>query len=80
MKFQQIANAPAVIRLLTYFQSNGLGLPRYQYLQIGENLQAQITLSDGTLIIGKAAQTREEASEEVAAKVLDLFIKNKVVV
>lgn len=43
-----------------------------------EGVQAQITLSDGKLIVGKPAQTREEASENVATNVLDLFIKNKV--
>lgn len=73
-----MANVPASIRLLTYYQSNELGLPRYQYFKSGDGFQAQITLSDGILIEGKPAKTKEEASENVAAEVLNLFIKNKV--
>ncbi|CAG9814067.1 unnamed protein product [Phaedon cochleariae] len=70
-----VANAPASIRLLTYYQSNGLGLPRYQYFNVKNMTQAQITLSDGKLVIGKPAESREAASENVAVEVLEFLMK-----
>lgn len=72
---QEAAKAPATVRLLTYYQSNGLGLPRYQYFNLGNLIRSQITLSNGEFVVGKPARTREEASENVAARVLNIFLK-----
>lgn len=72
----QVANTPATVRLLTYYQSNLLGLPRYQYFTVERNMVcAQITLNDGKIMIGQPAKNREEASEKVAAIVLDELLK-----
>ncbi|KAG5876457.1 hypothetical protein JTB14_032690 [Gonioctena quinquepunctata] len=71
-----VADAPASIRLLTYYQSNGLGLPRYQYLNTNASMtQAQIILPDGKLIIGGPAPNKEAASENVASNVLEFLMK-----
>lgn len=75
MFHQEAAKAPATIGLLTYYQSNGLGLPRYQYFNVGNLIRSQITLSSGEFVVGKPARTREEASENVAADVLNIFLK-----
>ncbi|XP_072396590.1 5'-3' exoribonuclease 1 isoform X2 [Diabrotica undecimpunctata] len=71
----QVAKIPASVRLLTYYQSNGLGTPRYQYFSMENMIKAQITLSDGQLIVGSPAKTKEDASESVAAIVLDTLMK-----
>ncbi|KAJ8916294.1 hypothetical protein NQ315_016435 [Exocentrus adspersus] len=73
--FAEAAKAPASVRLLTYYQSNSLGLPRYQYFNAGKLIQSQINLANGEFVVGEPAETREEASENVAAKVLDMFLK-----
>ncbi|VEN63002.1 unnamed protein product [Callosobruchus maculatus] len=66
----QVANAPASIRLVTYYQSNGLGMPRYQYFSAGNNMiKAQITL-DGEHFVGRPKHTKEQASDDVASVVL----------
>ncbi|CAH2012828.1 unnamed protein product [Acanthoscelides obtectus] len=66
----QVANAPASTRLVTYYQSNGLDMPRYQYFSAGNNLiKAQITLNDEHFV-GKPAKTKDQASDEVANVVL----------
>ncbi|KAJ8958884.1 hypothetical protein NQ318_019652 [Aromia moschata] len=61
--FAQAANAPASVRLLTYYQSNGLGLPRYLYFNQRNSTQSQIILPTGEQVTGRPARTREEASE-----------------
>ncbi|XP_057669654.1 5'-3' exoribonuclease 1 [Diorhabda carinulata] len=72
----QVANTPASVRLLTYYQSNQLGLPRYQYFPVKHNMiQAQITLNDGKILVSEPKKTREDASENVAAIVLKDFLK-----
>lgn len=72
---QQMAKTPASVRLLTYYQSNGLGIPRYQYFQTGAKYKAQITLTNGELVMSDAADTKEQATEGVASDVLDLLMK-----
>ncbi|KAJ8980060.1 hypothetical protein NQ317_012900 [Molorchus minor] len=73
--FANAAKSPASVRLLTYYQSNGLGLPRYQYFRNGDSIQSQLSLPTGETVVGKPAKNREEASENVAAETLEIFIK-----
>lgn len=71
-----MAKTPASVRLLTYYQSNGLGIPRYQYFQTGSKYKAQITLTNGKLVMSEAEDTKERATESVASDVLDFLMKN----
>ncbi|XP_060517739.1 5'-3' exoribonuclease 1 [Cylas formicarius] len=70
----QVAQVPASVRLMTYYESNGLGLPRYQYLLTDNAFRAQITLPNSEMILGKPAYTKEEATENVASQVLHILI------
>ncbi|CAH0556696.1 unnamed protein product [Brassicogethes aeneus] len=70
------ANAgTATVRLLTYFQSNNLGLPRYQYFEENNGIVAQLILPPKGLMVGKLCSNREEASESVAEAALNEFMK-----
>ncbi|XP_074029903.1 5'-3' exoribonuclease pacman isoform X2 [Leptinotarsa decemlineata] len=76
--FMTDADTPASIKLLTYYQTNSLGLPRYQYFTTHDKLtQAQITLADGKVIVGTPAPTKEIASENVASDVLRFLSTEK---
>ncbi|KAL1513316.1 hypothetical protein ABEB36_002738 [Hypothenemus hampei] len=72
---KQVAKTPPTVRLLTYFSSNGLGLPRYQHFQSGNRYKAQITLPNGEFVVSQACNTKEEASENVATEVLQMLMK-----
>lgn len=62
------------MKLLSYYQANNLGCPQYQYFKNGNMFEAQLTLPDGTMFIGKQRKNREEASEETAYKALKHLI------
>lgn len=65
--------SPSVI-LLSYYQSQGLGLPRYQYFEGEHGIQSQIKLPNLQIILGAPAKTRDEASEDVAKKALAILL------
>ncbi|XP_030763279.1 LOW QUALITY PROTEIN: 5'-3' exoribonuclease 1-like [Sitophilus oryzae] len=71
----KVAEAPSSVRLLTYYQSNNLGIPRYQYFQSDGQYRAQITLSNGEIVMGKPGQNKELATENVASDVLHILIQ-----
>lgn len=64
------------VQLLTYYQSKGLGLPRYQYFQSNEGIQAVIRLPNRQNIIGSYSESKVEASEMVAEKALKVLHAN----
>ncbi|XP_066143460.1 5'-3' exoribonuclease 1 isoform X1 [Euwallacea fornicatus] len=72
---QKVANTPASIRLLTYYQSNGLGVPRYEHFKTGDKYKAQVSLTNGQLVMGEPAENKEEATENVASVILGLLMK-----
>ncbi|XP_063901508.1 5'-3' exoribonuclease 1 isoform X2 [Zophobas morio] len=63
----------ATASLLSYYQSNLLGCPRYTYLEDEDGFIAQVALPNGKVISGKPARTREEASENVAMDTLAIL-------
>lgn len=64
------------MKLLSYYQSNGLGCPQYQYCKtLDQQFVAQIALPDGKTVIGKPAENKAHASELVAEKVYKLITK-----
>ncbi|KAL3283158.1 hypothetical protein HHI36_006310 [Cryptolaemus montrouzieri] len=64
---------PYSVQLLSYYQSKGLGLPRYQYVMGDIGIQCQIKLPNRQIIIGPPAKTREDASECVAELALNVL-------
>ncbi|XP_076269715.1 5'-3' exoribonuclease pacman [Rhynchophorus ferrugineus] len=63
------------VKLSTYYQSNNLGMPRYQYLERDNVFTAQISLPNKELIIGQPAKTKADATENVATMVLKQLIE-----
>uniref|UniRef100_A0AAR5PUV6 5'-3' exoribonuclease 1 n=1 Tax=Dendroctonus ponderosae TaxID=77166 RepID=A0AAR5PUV6_DENPD len=72
---KHISSQPASIRLLTYYQSNGLGVPRYQFFQAGSKFKAQIALSNGLVVTSEPMSSKEKATESVASDVLQRLMK-----
>ncbi|XP_050302110.1 5'-3' exoribonuclease 1 [Anthonomus grandis grandis] len=76
MLAKKVAETSANIQLLTYFQANGLGVPRYSYSKTADNkYKAQLTLPSGEIFYSDSADTKEEATEKAAAEVLRLLMK-----
>ncbi|CAH1131010.1 unnamed protein product [Ceutorhynchus assimilis] len=75
MLAEKVANVPASIRLLTYYQSNGLGVPQYLYVPLENKCKANIVLTDGEVVLGDLADSKQDAIENVANKVLQLLMK-----
>ncbi|XP_008193749.1 5'-3' exoribonuclease 1 isoform X2 [Tribolium castaneum] len=65
--------ASATANLLSYYQSNAWGCPRYFYLEQNNGYAAQVVLPSGKSISGKTAKSREEASENVALDALNML-------
>ncbi|XP_044268734.1 5'-3' exoribonuclease 1 isoform X2 [Tribolium madens] len=71
---QEVGTVPsATANLLSYYQSNAWGCPRYHYLQQNNGFAAQVVLPNGKSISGKTARSREEASENVALDALHML-------
>ncbi|RZC39325.1 5'-3' exoribonuclease 1 like, partial [Asbolus verrucosus] len=70
---KESSTASASARLLSYYQSNSLGCPRYTYLRNVDGVCAQVALPNGKVICGRNAKSREEASENVAVDALNIL-------
>ncbi|XP_044753011.1 5'-3' exoribonuclease 1 isoform X2 [Coccinella septempunctata] len=64
------------VQLLSYYQSKGLGLPRYQYFSSNSGIQAVIKLPNRQNIIGPYSDSKIGASELVAEKALKVLCSN----
>lgn len=66
----------ACVKLMSYYQSHNLGIPRYQYINSGNMMTtAQIMLPDNSYFVGIPGRSKEEASESAAQKALKHLLK-----